>query len=254
MTASQNPNPQLALIALPPPLYAALRHVFAQELKDVGLVGGTALAGYYAGHRRSDDLDLFCEHETAQMATVLAVQSLTQIGAEVRESYRSAQYFRSVCSYQGHSFTADVVTDPRIHQIGRFALAEDGVRVADVHTIFMMKAATLVSRASEKDLYDLLWLFEHVESLSLEALVEKGSLIDGGVNSESLIISLSGTILKESACDFALSPQVSASVVFQQVSKLRKDLLRALAAHARGEPPSSLQELAREARRLERRR
>ena len=47
------------------------------------LVGGTALAGYYAGHRRSDDLDLFVRDEAACRAAVLAVKSLVTLGAGI---------------------------------------------------------------------------------------------------------------------------------------------------------------------------
>ena len=59
---------------LPFPLLQALRHVFAQGLNDCVLVGGTALAGFYAGHRRSDDLDLFTGSATAFTQAVLAVR------------------------------------------------------------------------------------------------------------------------------------------------------------------------------------
>lgn len=53
------PRAELAARFLPAPLWRGLSHVFAQGLSDTMLVGGTALAGFYAGHRRSDDLDLF---------------------------------------------------------------------------------------------------------------------------------------------------------------------------------------------------
>ena len=59
MGLARKPESGLAAEVLPPPLYRALTHVFAQGIDGAMLVGGTALAGYYAGHRRSDDLDLF---------------------------------------------------------------------------------------------------------------------------------------------------------------------------------------------------
>ena len=61
METVRQPDSSLAAQILPPPLYRALTHLSAQDLNGVMLVGGTALAGYYAGHRRSDDLDLFTE-------------------------------------------------------------------------------------------------------------------------------------------------------------------------------------------------
>ena len=41
-----------------PALYEALKIIFSHVDKDVWLVGGTALAGFYAAHRQSDDIDL----------------------------------------------------------------------------------------------------------------------------------------------------------------------------------------------------
>ncbi len=81
MGLEQKPQSRLAADVLPAPLHRALRHVFAQGLSGSMLVGGTALAGYYAGHRRSDDLDLFTKDDLSQAAAVLAVKSLRNTGA-----------------------------------------------------------------------------------------------------------------------------------------------------------------------------
>ncbi|MEW6751646.1 MAG: nucleotidyl transferase AbiEii/AbiGii toxin family protein [Candidatus Latescibacterota bacterium] len=67
--------------ALPAPLYRALTRVFAQGISGCVLVGGTALAGYYAEHRRSDDLDLFTRDEPPFRAAVLAARSVAALGA-----------------------------------------------------------------------------------------------------------------------------------------------------------------------------
>ena len=73
MAMGDQPDLSLARRVLPAPLLRALQHVFAQGLSGCMLVGGTALAGFYAGHRRSDDLDLFTETGEDQSAAVLAV-------------------------------------------------------------------------------------------------------------------------------------------------------------------------------------
>ena len=77
---AHEPDSALAARVLPAPLYRALGHVFAQGVADVMLVGGTALAGYYAGHRRSDDLDLFVRDTSAFQAVVHAAEALTTLG------------------------------------------------------------------------------------------------------------------------------------------------------------------------------
>ena len=83
------------------------------------LVGGTALAGFYAGHRRSDDLDLFTGSTTAFTQTVLAVRSLRALGVELHEVAHSNQYLRAVCNHRELAFTVDVVLDEHVVGITR---------------------------------------------------------------------------------------------------------------------------------------
>jgi len=205
------------------------------------LVGGTALAGYYLGHRRSDDLDLFVRDADAHRATVLAIQSLRELGARIETSFRSSQFQKSICALDGHAFTADVVLDPTVHALGDGQVAGDGVRVAALETLMGQKAATLVSRCAEKDLYDLLWLFRLHPDLELASLLELGSRIDGGLTAESALISLVGTELMESACAFSITQ--SAEDVFREIMVLKSGLEQGLAELARNQPVPPLGEL-----------
>ena len=178
----------------------ALTHVFSHGLSGCMLVGGTALAGYYAAHRRSDDLDLFTEDDLSQKAAVLAVKSLRDIGATgatLGDQRTTAHFYHATCHLDGHDFTAQVVLDANLFEIGSGAIADDGVFVADLKTLLKMKAATLVSRASEKDLYDLLWLFDQESELDLATLMALGMEVDGGRNAEGLLTNLVGTRLRE---------------------------------------------------------
>lgn len=93
MEDSSRFDPTLADRVLPAPLLHSLRHVFAQRISGCMLVGGTALSGFYAGHRRSDDLDLFTGSATAFKQTVLAVRSLRTIGVGLEERSHSNQYY-----------------------------------------------------------------------------------------------------------------------------------------------------------------
>ena len=201
----------------------------------MALVGGTALAGYYAAHRRSDDMDLFTASTDAQTAAVLAVRALKDIGATLEESYNSSQYFKALCSLDGHRFTVDVVLDANVHTVGRFLNAADGVTVATLDTLFMMKAATLVSRASEKDLYDLQWLIQHHDGgRALNALLTEGLRIDGGVTAEAMLISLAGAVPSKDACGFALEGGPTAAEIHKSLVTFRRELMAALALLARG--------------------
>lgn len=237
------PDEQIAQRVLPPPLYRALRHVFAQDPAGCMLVGGTALAGYYAGHRRSDDLDLFVCDGSALKATVGAVASLSQLGTVIRPRQRTPQFYDATCELAGHTFTVQVVLDAGLHQVGQMVRAKDGVIVATLETLLKQKAATLVSRCSEKDLYDLRWLLQAFDDLKIESLVSLGSQIDGGMTPESAVISVVGASLRKAACAFSVTQDADA--VYRDITMLRQALAQAFEKLARKEPLGAFGDLVR---------
>jgi hypothetical protein len=246
MGLERKPESSLAARVLPPPLYRALTHVFAQGIEGAMLVGGTALAGYYAGHRRSDDLDLFTESGPAHKATVLSVKSLREIGASLSGERSSAHFHHATCRLDGHDLTAQVVLDSNLFDVGSSVQADDGVVVADLETLLKMKAATLVSRASEKDLYDLAWFFDLDDSIDVPALITLGKEVDGGVNGEAMLVSLVGTEMRKSACGF--SPNRSPVEVLAEVTRAQKGLIRGVESHLRERPAPPIAALIRKLR------
>jgi hypothetical protein len=240
------PDSKLAARTLPAPLYRALKHVFAQGITRCMLVGGTALAGYYAGHRRSDDLDLFAGDEPSWRAAVLAAKSLGSLGAAIEERQSSSQFYSATCELDKHLFTVQVVLESNLFVFGSFHRAADGVLVADVPTLLKMKAATLVSRCAEKDLYDLLWLLRREPGLTLERLVELGSQVDGGMSAEAALTSLVGTTVSKGACAFSRTE--SPGAVFRKISSLKKELERGFERIAREQPAPPIGELIRRLR------
>ena len=234
---------------LPPPLLQALRHVFAQRISGCMLVGGTALAGFYAGHRRSDDLDLFTGSAAAFTQTVLAVRTLRSLGVELSETAHSNQYFRAVCHHQEFAFTVDVVLDEHVFGITETNRTGDVV-VAGLPGLLAMKAATLVSRCGEKDLYDLIWLCNAFPDRPLPDLIELGRTVDGGVTGETLVYSIGSTRLEREACGFAVEFGVSAADVFRQLTAFQRDLLTTLDRHLTSGATSPLRDLVRRIRKL----
>jgi len=241
--AQDQPDDKLAARVLPAGLYSALRHVFAQRVRRCMLVGGTALAGYYAGHRRSDDLDLFAADAGAFRAAVLAVGSLRDIGTAVEARQSTPQFFDALCSVEEHTFTAQVVLDPNVFAVGRSVVADDGVAVADLSTLLKQKLATLVSRCSEKDLYDLSWLFGAFPELHTDQLVELGREVDGGMTAETALISLAGTTVKQSACGFSVAQ--SEAEAFRDVTALKRQLERVFHRLAKRQPAGAVGDLIR---------
>jgi hypothetical protein len=114
-----------------------------------------------------------------------------------------------------------------------------------------MKAATLVSRASEKDLFDLIWLFAVHPDLPLSAFLARGKSFDAGLSFESVLLSLQTARLEEHACGFGIAPEDTPRAIFEQVSALRKSLLRQLSETLHGQRTDHpLADLVREVRAL----
>ncbi len=235
----------LARRVLPKGLYSCIEAFFGEGVSGAALVGGTALAGFFAGHRRSDDFDIFVKDATAFQAAVLALKSLVSEGLVLSNETRTAQYYHAGCEFKGHRFTADIVLDANLFKVGAFMHLKNKMCVADLETITRMKVATLVSRCGEKDLYDLQWIFTHYRGLPVKELVEWGQSIDSGVSVNNLLVSLAGTQLREEACGFSLDPKVKASRVFKDINKFKDNLVADLLTYAKNLPPPALSKLVK---------
>lgn len=245
MGSRTEPQEALAEKVLPKPLYQALTHIFQQGIEECGLVGGSALSGFYFAHRRSDDLDLFSRSEQVQNAAIRAAKSLENIGVNFLDEFRTHQYYRATCKLNNHSFTIDIVLDPHIHSIGKFIKLNSGIIVASLETILMTKISTLVSRCSEKDLYDLLFLFNIYPTLTIENMINLGQQIDGGLTGETLLLSLSGISLRKSACDFSLSSKITPAHIFRELTQFQQELILSIRTHLKNQPVPELGEVVK---------
>lgn len=232
---------------VPAALIKALTHIFSNCGPGVWLVGGTALAGYYAKHRRSDDIDLFVRDETALQTVFLAIKSLQKIGASLSGEAHTPQYYKTSAEFKNHRFTIDVVVDENLHRIGNAVTGEDGVCVADLFTLFAQKIACLVSRCSEKDLFDLCWLFENIGEPDIANLIQMGAGIDSGLNTETLLISLKSTMLRKEACHFLVPhSKMTIEQAYRDILTLQKRLIAALLDYERRQPLSPDERALRE--------
>lgn len=235
------PKKKISPFAIPKAVREAIIHIFKNCGKEgVWLVGGTALAGFYAGHRRSDDIDLFASDENFHRAAVLAVKSLQKLGAVFSREMQTPQFFRTDVSWQNYRFTIDVVLDENIHRIGHAFRSDEGILFSDLTTLFAMKAACLVSRASEKDLFDLDWIFSHApEKADIPEIVSQGSKIDSGLTVETLLLSLKGTMLRKEACHFLLpGSKITPDEAYKKVLATQKKLIHSLLEYEKNTPLS----------------
>jgi hypothetical protein len=207
------------------------------------LAGGTALAGFYAAHRKSDDLDLFTSDESHQRSTVLAIKSLQKLGVILQMQNETAQYFEASGTWEGHVFKVTSVVDSHLLRVADVVRLSHSMQVVGLETLFKMKSATLVSRCSEKDLYDLIWLFDRFPDWRFADLVTRGNEIDAGVTGEAILLSVGGTTLRKGACDFGLQGSPAAEQIFGEIQAFRKHLLKGIEDHIHSRPTHSLGEL-----------
>ena len=234
MAVENEPDERLTKKALPAPLRAAIEAVFSGGLEGVALVGGTALSGYYACHRRSDDMDLFTKDSIAHDMAVRRVKELPR--TSISEERRSPTYYHALAESGGHTFTIDVVLDPNLFRVGTVHITPKRVGVISLQTLRMMKTATLVSRCSEKDLYDLVWLSKRFGNVTVEEWVTLGHQIDGGVTPESILLSLAGVTPRIAACGFAQSFGVPSEEVLKLIMEFRSSLIKTFQAHLEKAP------------------
>lgn len=217
----------------------SLEHIFAQigDGNNLWLVGGTALAGFYAEHRRSDDLDLFAANQTTFADTIRAVDSLKKNGVIFLNEKRSPFYYRAGVQSKNQKFTVDVVLDENIHRFGNAIKTKSGVWVADLATLLATKIATLVSRSSEKDLFDLHWLLDRPHNYKTADLIKIGAEVDGGFNAESALFVLKEAILREEACGFVLHPtKKEIKNAYHIICNLRKKLIAQFVTYVAARP------------------
>lgn len=243
MDARTQPNLNLAKKILPKPLFEVLIYLINQQLDDCALVGGTALSGFYTGHRRSDDLDLFTKDPFSFRATLLAVQSLKSKSVVFLKETTSAFYYNANCKFKNHLFTVDIVLDKNLFDVGEFFSVGDTLKIASLSTLLSMKSAALVSRASEKDINDIIQLFDIFSNLSIQEFIALGKTIDRGVNPEAMLAAVGGANLRQEACNFSLDPAKTQQIVYNEILVFRKKLINSLQEYLKSQTPQPLGQL-----------
>jgi predicted nucleotidyltransferase len=184
------------------------------------LTGGAALAGFYLGHRETNDLDLFTTSAVLDEGTEVLSEVARALGGSL-ESIRTSPDFRRFLLRRGpDAVVVDLVHDrvpqaiPDKRQVGE-------IRLDVPEEILANKLCSLLSRAEIRDLVDVFALEKagyRVED-AIDIAMEK----DGGLTPAQLSWILSQISLKEGAKipgDIAISDMVD--FVEDLISRLSK--------------------------------
>jgi hypothetical protein len=128
------------------------------ELREMYLVGGTALALYY-GHRKSIDLDLF----GVNFNKALGLDS-------IKENFQNIEFIESPASWGLFCYINNVKVDivNYEHAMLEKPLIIDGLRLYNPVDIGAMKINAILRRGSKKDFWDIRELLNH---FSLDKLI-----------------------------------------------------------------------------------
>ena len=134
--------------AVEPATLSLLKEIMALPvMQEFYLVGGTSLA-LQIGHRKSIDLDLFCDENHDQEAI------LNSLPHPYEEFSRSSVFLG--CNVQGVKCDFVKYPFPRIEPL----ILEEGIRMASPLEIAGMKCWAITRRGSKKDFVDLYFLLK----------------------------------------------------------------------------------------------
>lgn len=159
------------------PLQAEVLTEFFRRERGFFLTGGGALAAFHLGHRTTDDLDLFTvDGEAFERGRFVLQDIATAMSGRLTIRQEAPGFLRAVMERGGDAVVIDLVRDLQ-PQGGSAKLERDGIVFDSAAEILANKLTTLVGRAEERDLIDVLCLERaghRIEDALPVALVKDG--------------------------------------------------------------------------------
>jgi predicted nucleotidyltransferase component of viral defense system len=211
----------------PPSLLTALQRdllgAFFSREQRFFLTGGAALAGFYFGHRETEDLDLFGPPGLDLSAAARSLEAAAvECGASVRPLETHPDFRRVLATRGDEPCIVDLVLD-RAPVLESNKMTFGSVRVDTLREIAANKVCTLVGRAEIKDLVDLERIL--AAGLDLERALQDAATKDASVNPATLAWLLDQiTIGPQAALPGGVDPV--------RLAQFRQDLVRRLRALA----------------------
>jgi hypothetical protein len=157
---------------------------FFQRERGFFLTGGAALAGFYLGHRTTDDLDLFTPHAAAFERGRFVLEDIAAaLGGTLEVRQDAPGFKRLVLTRAADGLVIDMVKDvgPQLHAE---KIERDNIVLDPADEILANKLTALVGRAEERDLIDVMFLER--AGYSIEAALPGALAKDGGCTPATL--------------------------------------------------------------------
>jgi hypothetical protein len=196
---------------------------FFERERRFFLTGGGALAGFYFGHRQTDDLDLFSAPGPSVDDAARAVGAAAAACGGSVETVRSFPELRRLSVTRGEEICiVDLVID-RAQMIEPTKVDFGAVRVDTLRDIAANKVCTLVGRSEIKDLVD----FEQLVSagIDIETAFADAQRKDAGADPASVAWVINQITIGPAAA-------LPGGVEPARVVKFRDDLVKKLRAMA----------------------
>lgn len=179
------------------PLQRDLLTAFFTHEQRFFLTGGAALAGFYLHHRPTLDLDLFTlDPEAFATGRRVLEAAADELGALVAIRQHAPGFERFVVTRDAESVVVDLVLERVAQTAGEKRLV--GIIAVDpIEEILANKLTTILSRAEERDLVDL--LFIERQGLRIEDGLAAALLKDGGCTPAALAWVLSEITVPDAA-------------------------------------------------------
>lgn len=138
------------------PLQRELVERFFARTQDFFLTGGAALAGFYFGHRRTEDLDFFSTGSPVEEGDLALAAAAEDVGATIERVKTFPAFQRRIVRRGSESVVVDLVRDPTAGQLPKEQ--RGAVRLDSLQEILANKLCALLGRSELRDLVDVLVL------------------------------------------------------------------------------------------------
>lgn len=159
-------------------LQTEVLHAFFRREKRFFLTGGAALAGFYLGHRETEDLEFFATMDILDDADLVLRDVATELHATIEEVKTFGTFRRRVVRRGDEGVVVDLVFD-QAPQVFVDKPTIQGIRIDPPEEILANKLCAVLARSEARDLIDVLCLER--SGLRIEDALPRAAQKDGGV-------------------------------------------------------------------------